>query len=657
MKKSRVEAVFVPFTAFLLTLYPFVLSYQQSGLSSCFSSFAADAFYYLTVAKNLSWDPIFSFDGLHATNGFHPLWQVYLKTAFTFFPGLAGHQEAQLLYAYWTGAFCTAVAAAILSLVLRRLTRSSSLALIAVVPGLVYFVVALADQRYGALWSYVNGMESAFSLLLFAGLVAYVLKFKTFTTNKLLLYIPQAILVSSLVLARLDDVFIVPALCAPLLLSGFSRSGKFFRLAVLGGFPAIVILLYCAFNVSYAGTALPISSQIKGNLDWQFNVSKLKDVFLPFLPLAKLWGNPWSLWRNLTWRALHNCIPAILSIAFLLHVRRRNQSYCSFSSNTLRLLSALSLYVIAKAAYNFIFVGFWHQGHWYFPLSLLVASTLVAVHLSRATPALDFDFAVLIPLRHRVVRFVCIALLLVVLLTVFVYVATLAGSSSASPIVGNYSITRILVMLASTCLAGGILLVLVSILRHRLNALRVPTGFVCTMLLVLFSSNTMMADKTESKYNQHYYRFWSNRDRTTAQIREVYSGIGVLSFDDGIVAYSLDIPVMSGLGFTLDLPALRAMQDGKLLDIAYARGFRWLTSLNYMPNMPAVVGQDVTEEVGAAFWLSAQDTSNWVFRIAYVEPETGCRFVEFERKQNHTTTGSTVPAEGAPSAGTVEPRR
>ena len=640
LQKSRAATVLVASTAFLLTLYPFVLSYRQSGLSACFSSFAADAYYYLTVAKNLSWSPVFSFDSLHPTNGFHPLWQSYLKTAFAFFPGLSGNQAAQLLCAYWTGAFCTAVAAAILALVLQKLTRSASLALVAVLPGLIYFVVALASQRYGALWSYVNGMESPFSILLFGGLVAYVLKFKSFTSANPLICIPMALIASCLVLARLDDVFIVPALCAPFLLSRFSRRGQCFRLAVLAGCPALVILLYCAFNVSYAGTALPVSGQIKGGLGWQFNVSTVQNVFLNLGALCGWGGGAWPWWRQLTWRALHNCIPAVLSMGFLLEVWRGNQSYRALSSNTLRLLSALSLYVVAKAAYNLIFVSYWHQGHWYYPLSLLVASILVAVHVSVSKHTLNFDFAALIPLRHRAVRFASVSLLLVIFLFVFTYVVTLAGSRSASPVVGKYSLMRIAVMLAGTCLAGGLLIVSTSILRHRLTTVRVPIGFACAILLVLFTSNAMMAEKAEFMYNQHYYRFWLNRDRTTAQIREIYSGVGVLSFDDGIVAYSLDLPVMSGLGFTLDLPAVRAKQEGRLLDVAYARGFRWLTSLNYMPSMPAAVGEEVTEEIGAASWLSAQTASNWSFRIAYIEPDTGCRFVEFEPKQNQTTTES-----------------
>jgi hypothetical protein len=56
----------------------------------------------------------------------------------------------------------------------------------------------------------------------------------------------------------------------------------------------------------------------------------------------------------------------------------------------------------------------------------------------------------------------------------------------------------------------------------------------------------------------------------------------------------------------------------------------------------------VTEGIGSASWLHGQDTSNWVFRVAYVQPETGCRFVEFQPKKNHTTTESSLQNDPRP---------
>lgn len=571
MKQLRVKAILVAGTALLLTLYPFIISYYFAGLSSCFSWFAADAFYYLAVAKNLSWSPIFSFDSIHPTNGFHPLWQAYLKTSFTVFPTLSDNQPAQLLFTYWSCALCIAVAAAILSLVVLKLTRSLSLSLISIVPGFLYFTLALHNQHLGALWSYVNGTESAFSLLLFACLVAFMLKFRVYDSEKLRTYIPVGIIVSALVLARLDDIFIIPALCFPLLFSQMSLSAKFSRWLILVGCPALVVLMYCAFNLAYAKTPLPVSGELKGDLAIMRNLFGLVNTVLPLsvvLTLDQLKAGDWTVWRFFTGRALHNFLPFAASVGFLFVAFRRYRFFRLLPNNTQSLLVALSLYVVGKAAYNFVFVYFSHQGHWYYPVSICVANILVAVWLSRAKAILSL-----------------------------------------------------------------------SIQRRRVTRKIVPIGFGISLLFVLYTANAMMATKAVDP-NQGAYQFWLHRESTTRQIRQQLDGKGILSFDDGIVAYSLDLPVMSGLGFTLDYPAVQAKKVGTLLDVAYERGFRWLTSVYYMPPLPTEVGKDVTADIRKARFLEDENINKWTFRLVYVHPKTGDKFIEFEPRANPTTMNS-----------------
>ena len=422
-----------------------------------------------------------------------------------------------MLFAYWSGALCIAVAAAILSLVVLKLTRSGSLALVVVVPGLIYFPVALANQRYGSLWSYVNGTESAFSLVLFACLVAFIVRFRVYDSARARIYLPVGILVSGLVLARLDDVFIIPALCAPLLLRRLSLPAKFSRWVLLAGCPALIILMYCAFNLAYAGTPLPVSGQVKGGLGYHFNLTALRNVVLP---VDELWGNDWQWWRALTWRALHNCIPVAASVGFLLAAYRRSRFSQRLSSNTLSLLSALSLYVVAKGAYNFMFVSFWNQGHWYYPVSICIANILVAVYLLRTKGILAFDFILRMALHHRIVRFISVAAVLAVSLLLLIYVAKFAVGHSASSVIGNYSLIRIAVMLGALGAATGLLLAAASILRSRITEVRDPVGFGISILLVLYVANAMMAEKADARYNQQYYRFWLRRKSTTSDIRE-----------------------------------------------------------------------------------------------------------------------------------------
>ncbi|HVI04204.1 MAG TPA: hypothetical protein VM869_36185, partial [Enhygromyxa sp.] len=44
-----------------------------------FGYLVPDVFYYLTIARNHHESGLWSFDGEHATNGYHPLWQWLLS--------------------------------------------------------------------------------------------------------------------------------------------------------------------------------------------------------------------------------------------------------------------------------------------------------------------------------------------------------------------------------------------------------------------------------------------------------------------------------------------------------------------------------------------------------------------------------------------------
>ena len=46
------------------------------------SLFIDDAFYYLLIARNFAESGLPTFDGIHATNGFHPLWMLMLAAMY-----------------------------------------------------------------------------------------------------------------------------------------------------------------------------------------------------------------------------------------------------------------------------------------------------------------------------------------------------------------------------------------------------------------------------------------------------------------------------------------------------------------------------------------------------------------------------------------------
>ena len=67
---------------------PVLYDLLRHGWERIFTFFAADTFYYLTVARNFARIGLFSFDGEFPTNGFHPLWQVRLRNVFSQSPDI-----------------------------------------------------------------------------------------------------------------------------------------------------------------------------------------------------------------------------------------------------------------------------------------------------------------------------------------------------------------------------------------------------------------------------------------------------------------------------------------------------------------------------------------------------------------------------------------
>ena len=66
--------------------WPPLMALTQEGIQGAFKYFASDSFYYLTIAKQSTSVEFFSFDGVHPTNAFHPLWEVYLRVVNAFVP-------------------------------------------------------------------------------------------------------------------------------------------------------------------------------------------------------------------------------------------------------------------------------------------------------------------------------------------------------------------------------------------------------------------------------------------------------------------------------------------------------------------------------------------------------------------------------------------
>jgi hypothetical protein len=120
------------------------------------------------------------------------------------------------------------------------------------------------------------------------------------------------------------------------------------------------------------------------------------------------------------------------------------------------------------------------------------------------------------------------------------------------------------------------LLSLVSALSHRVRFILTGTlprllgvvGAASLAVLVLVGFGLY---HRQLRYHEGFADFCLN---VAPRVRQALHGHvpKILEFDDGIVGYGLNVPAMSGFGFTLDREASEALQARRLLPLAIKRG-------------------------------------------------------------------------------------
>jgi hypothetical protein len=543
------RSIHIAIASILLVLLPVAVNLRTEGIKSIFGYFAADTFFYLAVAKNSSWFPAFSFDGIYPTNGFHPLWQFLVKAL----GDLLSLDSKGLIYlAFMFSWACIAIAAPLLVFCTNSITRRPLLSLASIFPGFVYIVSGFANSFYGNIWSFINGMESPLSLFVFALLLTISIKWNVFYApirNNLGKTILCSALLAIVTLSRLDDIFLVMSFLVVAFTVTPSKERAAKSLALIA-VPVIAVVVYMLFNKAYAGSFLPVSGIAKGGLSIKGNIFHAISLAAP---VSYMGSNSWGWWTSLGWRSILMNLPGLAGISFMWLRRREigNLFYTFigktrlepgsrfYSANHFALLFSLALYVILKWLYNLFNVGLWHQGHWYYPISIFSANLIIAYFIS------------------------C-------------YMPTYRPSK------------------------GGATLALAALFAFN-----------------LYLSYSMDANKAARDYNRNYYSLWSNKDDLTLSIKNADPNARLVSYDDGIISYSLGVPVMNGLGFALDKEALQAKKEGKLLGLARQRGFQYVTSLNYMPD-------DITKA-----WYLSDEEKNWTFKLFLDDAKTGLKVYKY----------------------------
>jgi hypothetical protein len=473
----------------LIILYsiPIVGDMLINGWPRIFSYFAADVFYYLTVAKNFAKVGMFSFDGIYPTNGFQPLWQLILGLVYSV-AAFFNLSEPIIL----VGIFILCVILISASLVLIAFAMKNYYgqipASMLILPVGLYAVLMLGwERRFGTLWSFTNGMETPLLILSFAILFFFFSKGESIlNSRKHMLMI--GIINGLLTLSRLDHGLLSLMFYTILLLYELksNKREQINHLVVSIGVWIVIILLYLIPNRIASGMWLPISGSLKSTFP---NPAPFMDKVYDLISILRRYRE--IDFGYFIWRYAQILIPVFVALPVGIASYKKIKSNQAASFDIF--IGGLSFFVVLFGFYNFPFVPIFEQGHWYFPISIVFVS-LVFIHISRKF---------LIP--KNVWLFVGLSLVLTIL-----------------------------------------------------------------FFTQIFWNPT---------HNELHRVFFLN----ASEVKGHFEGVDVkmIEFDDGIITYSTDFTALSGFGYSVDKEAARAMEHEQFFDLAYKRGYRYITSLYY----------------------------------------------------------------------------
>jgi hypothetical protein len=344
-------ALAVSFLVLVYALYSCTRLALQEDVRYMLVRITDDASYYMTMARNIAAGRGMTFDGIHPTNGFQPLWLLMLVPLFL----LHGAPETMIR-------LVAMIQTVLLSLAylgfLRTQAKLFSLRTAALSGILFVYFVFLPC---------INGMESPLLVLLIVVLYGYALH----TAQSQLDYRRAAsfgIILGFVLLARLDMIFIPLALAGCFvrpLLSRQTRSRTIGIIVVGGIATCAVVAPYLAFNYLKFGAVMPISAALKSSFPHLAlnpgTFAKTAAIGTTYLASAGL-AIGWLLWRVIR-------IP-----------RPRPTPNCEFyTTSTTVFAGAVTLHFL----YVVLFMK-WGVFGWYFVAYPLFAIVLVSGSIERA---------------------------------------------------------------------------------------------------------------------------------------------------------------------------------------------------------------------------------------------------------------------------------
>jgi hypothetical protein len=314
----------------------------QSDIRHLLVMVADDASYFMTTARNIAAGLGMTFDGIHPTNGFHPLWLLLLATLFL----LHGSPELMLRLVLLLQGLLLAAAFLLLYRAHARMF-SARTALVSAI--LFIFLVALQC---------LNGMESALFATLLMALYSFGqhLSQRPFSLKQASLF---GMMLGLVMLSRLDMLFIgVAALicCAPFVADRTTRARTLAAIMLAGLGCCAVVTPYLLFNYTQSGAFMPISGALKSSFPIvALSTDTMAAIDARFYACVGL-AVSWLLWRTIR---TASPLPA------------RGDSYYSLST------TVLAWAVLLHFLHTLLFMK-WGVFAWHFVLYRLFAVLLSA---------------------------------------------------------------------------------------------------------------------------------------------------------------------------------------------------------------------------------------------------------------------------------------
>jgi hypothetical protein len=218
-----------------------------------------DSFYYWQIARNLAAGQGPTFDGLHPTNGYHPLW-LGLCTAL-FAAGFEGESAARASVLVQLALFTTAFA--MLSSAIQRLRLQLADGPV-LAPGLVAVAITSLALVHPVARVWINGLESAVAVLLHVALLSLAMGRDLLAPAERRARILAGLLIAGAFLARTDAALLLPATALWALPRLWRRPGPTTR-ALLEWLlcPSLVVVAFMAYNYVAFGGAIQVSGLLK----------------------------------------------------------------------------------------------------------------------------------------------------------------------------------------------------------------------------------------------------------------------------------------------------------------------------------------------------------------------------------------------------------